>query len=1566
MLSRRLLLFLFLMLNVHVSSGRSLEEIKRSGKIYVAFTSVDLVNVNHDLALEFARYLNVEMIELEIDWDEVFMNEGVIPSGLVTDPDLTYTPDILKKADIICSTFSVTEWRKKLFSFAKTMQSAELLVIDRDEPLPGGFGDLAGKSIAFLGATTFEQHLNEINSSIGGGIQMIPTRSSVETKRLMEEGGLYGIIQDADEALNFIAGSGQRYKIAFPISDITQTAWAVEKNNPLAQEVENFFKTILSNGVLDELFISRFGITYASYLDGLRKNLRLERHHRDLDEIIASRKLIVALRDRNFVYREDGQKQFMHVLAEELADYLGVSLEFVVTPDFERYWETKEGKIFRDSSYTPDWFNYFDLACETFAPADWRSNKVNLIPVYQSSHTVIARKDVDINSIDDLQSYRGVTGSETVYEDFLRRNGITNYYPENVNNFLSDVVSGKADYTILYNTPFVLSEYPELEGKLEISELNICWAMRKDQPELQREVEQFLERSRQEGLIGALLQSLHGNTLEAPEAFINSYFESLQTGQLPNVSYGTDDGLPQEDVFSIFLDRKGYLWFGTNSGAARYNGREMVVFNREQGLPSNSVRDINQDSSGTMYFATTSGIAEFRNDSAVRVSLEGTSCIRVFVDSRNEKWIIGDNGVYREDQSGIIRSMNSKFPELPEIVYDIAEDPEGGHLLLATISGVYMISGVNESVSRLSDMDSYSLLIDNNDSLWISTDKGLLITHVKDFEEDRYNARVRNLNERLQFPVDIISDITTSRFGSVWLVADSKIIQVISTEEKPIVYEEAIGIKNNKILSFLIDQEDNIWIGFSGGLHRLTNRRGLRNFFPGVINSNINSAFEDSENRLWIASDNGIFYFQNDRLVNFTSKFRRGNTKFAGTLLPNNNIILANNEGLYEVSKNNLEIIHQIHFSQVSHSIDNIFVSSRGEIFLLTGINGVIYYFPSFYSQPVQLKNRYTANIFQLIELDGRIIGGNSNGFVTFTGSEFQLEQETESNIWSLCRDGDDVWVGTDIGIGKITAGRFDSLEFFGLGREMVIKTILPAKNRNYLWVGTNKGFSYFNIERLEFELTINTKDGLSGDEITSGGLFLDRNDLLWVGTYHGISNFNIRAKSAQNYAPPCYIENIFLNGDRIPVENGRSFSHKENSFIFEVCALSYSDETSVEYEYYLRGMGHKFTSYHRGSEYRAYYSNLPPGGYEFIYKAKGKNNVWGYAEKYEFSIRQAWFNTWIFRITLFLFILVLAYLFYIVRINAIKAQKERLVVQVKERTQELELANTEIEAQRDEIEAQRDEVEAQRDDLKRQRDLVISQKNEIVESISYAQRIQEAMLPPEPYINELLDDVFILFKPRDIVSGDFYWIKQIDQYIIIVAADCTGHGVPGAFMSMLGISYLNEIAQRREITKPSQVLDELRYRIMRTLRQHGKPDESKDGIDMAICVLEKRKRILQYSGAYNPLYLIQDENGVTRLNEIKANKMPVGYYQGRAKPFTNHEIQLEIGDAFYIFSDGFIDQKGGKDSRKFMSRNFKNLLVKMHDQPMYEQKRILEKTLEDWMDGHSQMDDILIIGGRI
>ncbi len=1544
----RFFLFILVLIsfsNTSKSFSRDLSSIKRSGKIYIGMTEDDKKNINYPLAIEFAKYLNVEIIIVEFTWEEAFMQNGIIPSDLETNPAVIYNPDIFKKVDIICSTFTILDWRKKIFDFAETLNSAELLLIDKKSPPIKDFSSLKGKTVAFAKETSFESNMIRINNSQNGEIKLVPTKTSEESKELLHSDKVFGIILDADEALNYNAESGQKYNIALPISPMTKTAWTVEKGNNLKKEVEEFFKTIENNGVLNDIFKNKFGISYSGYVEKINKNIRLEKYHRDLDEILSSRKLVVALRDRKFIYQEGGEKQFMHALAEEFADYLGVSLEYVVTPSLNKYWETETGGFARDSSYTPDWFNYFDVACEVFSPLDWRQKKINFVPVYPSDYSVISRKDKLINRLEDLKDLRCVTNKGSSYEDLLNKNSLPNYYYETANNFLSDVESGKADYTIMDNAFSELANYPDLESKISLGNIDICWGLRKDQPKLQAELNKFIAISKEKGLINILLKAMQRRTLQSPEAFIHSYYESFQTGQLPYVLYGAEEGLPQEDIYTIFQDKKGYMWFGTNSGAVRYNGREMRSIGATEGLADNSVRAINQDSSGIIYLATSKGIAVYDRDTIVDQLFTNSSFHSIFVDKYNSKWFIGNDGIYILSQYGSQRHLNKEFPLLPNTIYSIDEDEKTGDKYLATSEGVYYYSTESNQLFRLTNVDSYSLFIDNSDSIWISTKQGLLIGGIQDLKTGNFANRSKNLNSVLKFPNNIIKNISTNKYGSIWLVTDSKLMQVLSTDQAAIVYEQEIGLKNNKIMSFLIDQEDNIWVGFSGGLQRLSNKKGLRNFFPNTINSYIYSILQDNYDRLWVASNNGVYYYDN-KLINFTFEFDKINRKFVMGQLSNKNLLFADSDGLYEVDTKTLKIIRKRLFDQILLSLENVFISSKEEIILLTGINGTLYYFSDFNSIPVIIKEKKSSNVFQLIERDGRILGGNTNGLFEIKEGLLKAISRIDCNVWSLYSDDNILWVGTECGLGYILNNDYSNIQLIPISNSTAIKSIHPAKNKNYLWLGTNRGFAYFNKNSQEAEFFVDSKDGLSGDEITQNGLFLDSNDLLWIGTYHGLSNFNIRAKTSISYSPDCYIERALLNGEKIELDSEQTFRHNQNNFVFEISALSFSDEESIEYEFYLRGTGNNYSSYHKGKEFKAYYNNLPPGKYEFIYKAKGKNNVWGYAQKYVFSIRTAWYNTWIFRFTILAIILFSGWVFYKIRIRSIELQKNKLEQLVKERTHALEEANVEIEAQRDLATSQRDQIGAQ--------------KKEITDSIYYAERIQRSLLPASNILKMILPEHFILFKPRDIVSGDFYWTTEKTDKIYVTAVDCTGHGVPGAFMSMLGISFLNEIVNKSDEIGPEEVLNQLRKYIIKALKQIGQEGEAKDGMDMSMVVFDKAQKTLSFAGANNPLYFIR--NG--ELKEIKGDKMPVGIHE-RMNSFTSHSIDLMRGDTFYIFSDGYADQFGGPKAKKFMYSNFKSLLMTLQAKSMREQGKILDDTLEAWKGDVEQIDDIVIIGLR-
>lgn len=304
----------------------------------------------------------------------------------------------------------------------------------------------------------------------------------------------------------------------------------------------------------------------------------------------------------------------------------------------------------------------------------------------------------------------------------------------------------------------------------------------------------------------------------------------------------------------------------------------------------------------------------------------------------------------------------------------------------------------------------------------------------------------------------------------------------------------------------------------------------------------------------------------------------------------------------------------------------------------------------------------------------------------------------------------------------------------------------------------------------------------------------------------------------------------------------------------------------------------------------------------------------------------------------------------------------------------------SEIREQKEEIESQRDEIEAQRDLLQVQKDIVVNQKQELTDSINYAERIQSAVLPQKEYMDTLMHEYFVLFKPRDIVSGDFYWIKKVGNYLIVIAADCTGHGVPGAFMSMLGIALLNEQLSKDRADAPGEILNGLRNKVKEILAQTGKAYEQQDGMEMALAMIDIDQHELHYAGAYNPLYIIRQKNEPLedqlgqylnleteshQLFELKGDRQPIAIYTTESE-FNTKKVRLLKGDTLYLFSDGFVDQKGGPNQKKFLSKNFKKLLIGIQSLSLEDQKMHLENVLTTWQKDIEQVDDILVMGIRV
>ncbi len=473
------------------------------------------------------------------------------------------------------------------------------------------------------------------------------------------------------------------------------------------------------------------------------------------------------------------------------------------------------------------------------------------------------------------------------------------------------------------------------------------------------------------------------------------------------------------------------------------------------------------------------------------------------------------------------------------------------------------------------------------------------------------------------------------------------------------------------------------------------------------------------------------------------------------------------------------------------------------------------------------------------------------------------------------------------------------------------------------VWIAISNRIYSYDLSRSEhFDIPFHTlirEISIGADSVLFGGSFYGRDE-------HGLRHLVLTQP-----------------GDQQP-----EIKYVLNNLTFHWSCPYFEDPEGITYSFRLRNFDKNWSKWTTRTEYP--YTNIPNGSFVFEVKARNIYGVESTPATYAFTVLPPWYLTF----WAFLLYLILAFLLIVIIVKLytrrLQNEKIRLEAIVRERTAE-----------------------------------VVRQKEELTDSITYASRIQRAVLPSEKLLNEQFPDHFILFKPRDIVSGEFYWMTKQKELILITAADCTGHGVPGAFMSLLGISFLNEIVNRSDVLQPNFILNELRSEVMQSLKQKGEEGETKDGMDMALVSIDKKSRTLYFSGAYNPLFYVRrltsaekekirkgeipdfgngsiyDETNV--LIQIPGDKMPIGISAKDEQSFSLHRIKFSPGDRIYLFSDGYIDQFGGPRGKKFMSRNFKKLLLNIQDHPLKEQGGLLDNNILEWMGDQPQIDDIIVIG---
>lgn len=482
-----------------------------------------------------------------------------------------------------------------------------------------------------------------------------------------------------------------------------------------------------------------------------------------------------------------------------------------------------------------------------------------------------------------------------------------------------------------------------------------------------------------------------------------------------------------------------------------------------------------------------------------------------------------------------------------------------------------------------------------------------------------------------------------------------------------------------------------------------------------------------------------------------------------------------------------------------------------------------------------------------------------------------------------------------------------------------------------------------------------------------------EKEGVTWLGGPEGLFRYRPDAQEeARSFS--ARIRDVFLNKDSLAFAgNDRSLNYGDSSlsasaqrtypYAFNSLSFVFASEYQKHneqnlYSYRLLGFEDEWTNWSK--ENKAVYTNLYEGSYSFQVRTINAYGEEGAMDAYQFHVLAPWYRTWW---AFILYGLLSAALVYFIVVFYTRKLKQI----IRERTRE-------VVEQKEEIEKQKEEVEVQRK-------LLEVKNKDITSSINYARRLQEAILPHKDQIDKYLDEYFILYKPKDIVSGDFYWMEHVNgipgrDLTLFATVDCTGHGVPGAFVSVVGNGGLNRAVNEFGLDEPAAILEKLNEIVVNTLSKSD--DELRDGMDISLCRFDFKKMEMQFAGANNSVYILRKDiakaelnlNGTSKIHkndllEIKANKQPVGFYEFH-KTFDNHSVKLEKGDVIYLFSDGYTDQFGGPQGKKYNVTRFRNFLLSIYDRPMSEQKKLIEEEFESWKGNEEQIDDVIVAAIRV
>ncbi len=1092
-------------------------------------------------------------------------------------------------------------------------------------------------------------------------------------------------------------------------------------------------------------------------------------------------------------------------------------------------------------------------------------------------------------------------------------------------------------------------------------------------------------------------------------------------------------GLSQNSVISIAEDRHGFMWFATLDGLNKFDGYEVKRYYQDStgtGLPDNVITCIftTPDSSkqlwiGTadhglcmydpvfdrfnvfehsgdnslvnnkvtcitgnsqvIWIGTEGGISRFEpeqnkwtNLTAKNSAFEAGRANVLLLDLNGNLWVGTPVGLYRIDTASLRINFYGMDKGLPSAnVLSLAVAPTG-NVWVGTDDGLVMFDEMRDTfivysgLRNLPDREINTLLFDHQGILWIGTENSGLLRY--DFQNNVLDVYTFDPTDPSSLSVNTVLSIYEDSHHILWVGTSLGGVDKWNRAAQSLLvfrhnpYNEH-SLSSNLVRTIYQDRDGVIWIGtvdkgvnkWIEGKHKFIHVVHIPGDPYSIPQNHIRAIFQDSQKRFWIGTaDSGLaiinpqtlrvkklFIHTSDPFSLSCNKIWKITQDRVGRL-----IIATYGGGLNILSGNEIKF-HKISKKQglSSDSCTTVFVDSKNNLWVGT-IDGL-----------------------NLIDTSGKI------KIFKFNGQPWSI---CNNRIYDIIQDQNgQIWVGTKGGLAHYLGnGKFENYTVKNSDLPNNVIMGILEDSRHNLWMTTNRGLCRFDPQTKQVKV-YDVRDGLQSNEFLVGSVFKTRDGMFLIGGINGFNAFYPEKIRVNHNIPYVVITGFMVSNQPFQTDTNITekkqiiLNHRQNDLTFSYVAIDYILPEKNQYAYKLEPYDKDwiYSKYQRSARY----TNLPPGKYVFRVKGSNNDGIWNeQGTSINIIIKPAFWQTLWFKVLVVIAVLGSVAFGFWLRMRILQKQKEYLEAEVARQTREIRDKNEEIMRQnqiliqqKEEIIAQRDEIQRQKEIAVAQRDLIARQKKEIEDSIEYAKNIQTAVLPDMEQLRELFEHFFIFFRPRDIVSGDFYWAAEKDGLKIAVAADCTGHGVPGAFMSMLGISFLNKIVNEKGITEPDKILERLRSNVINALKESVE-GERKDGMDITVVVIDRQSKILEFAGAHNPLYLVRSEEII----EYKADKMPVAIYD-YMEPFHKEVIHYLEGDMIYMFSDGYADQFGGPKSKKFKSKNLKKLFLKIAQLSMSEQKDYLEQTLERWMsypdpltgaDHHFQVDDILVFGIRL